>query len=155
MIPRSGSSPREGNGNPFQYSCLGNVMDKGALQVHGVAKSRVQLSDKTATIDRLVMNSFCIALNMSPCCRDHCSGLLQTLYVSWFQHPGKACCHSLSLLPTDQQSGKHTAPQSSLPILEVLWYFPTLTFHEMMRNQINSHSNIKKTVSISESPCCI
>ena len=34
-------SPREGNGNPLQYSCLGNPMDRGAWQavtVHGVAK---------------------------------------------------------------------------------------------------------------------
>ena len=33
-------SPEEGNGNPLQYSCLGNPMDRGAWQatVHGVAK---------------------------------------------------------------------------------------------------------------------
>jgi len=32
--------PREGNGNPLQYSCLGNPMDRGASQgiVHGVTK---------------------------------------------------------------------------------------------------------------------
>ena len=37
----SGRSPREGNGNPLQYSCLGNPMDRGAWRatVHGVAKS--------------------------------------------------------------------------------------------------------------------
>ena len=29
LIPRSGRSPGEGNGNPFQYSCLGNLMDRG------------------------------------------------------------------------------------------------------------------------------
>ena len=29
-IPESGRSPGEGNGNPFQYSCLGNPMDLGA-----------------------------------------------------------------------------------------------------------------------------
>ena len=29
LIPQSGRSPGEGNGNPFQYSCLGNPMDKG------------------------------------------------------------------------------------------------------------------------------
>ena len=36
----SGRSPREGNGNPIQYSCLGNPLDRGAWQatVHGVAK---------------------------------------------------------------------------------------------------------------------
>ena len=29
-IPGSGRSPGEGNGNPLQYSCLGNSMDRGA-----------------------------------------------------------------------------------------------------------------------------
>jgi len=28
-ISQSGRSPGEGNGNPFQYSCLGNHMDRG------------------------------------------------------------------------------------------------------------------------------
>ena len=39
-IPGSGRSPREGNDNPFQYSCLGNPMDRGAWQAtaHGVTK---------------------------------------------------------------------------------------------------------------------
>ena len=51
-IPGSGRSPGKGNGNPLQYSCLGNPMDKGAWQatVHGVAKSQAQLSDSTTTI---------------------------------------------------------------------------------------------------------
>ena len=37
----------EGNGNPLQYSCLENPMDRGSWRaiVHGVAKSRTQLSD--------------------------------------------------------------------------------------------------------------
>ena len=41
MIPGSGRSPGEGNGNPLQYSCLENPMDRGVWQptVHGVAKS--------------------------------------------------------------------------------------------------------------------
>ena len=40
-IPGSGRSPGEGNGNPLQYSCLGNSMGRGALQatVHSVPKS--------------------------------------------------------------------------------------------------------------------
>ena len=44
-------SLREGNGNPLQYSCLENPMDGGAWQaaVHGVAKSRIRLSDFTFT----------------------------------------------------------------------------------------------------------
>ena len=39
-VPGSGRSPGGGNGNPLQYSCLGNPMDRGAWQaiVHGVTK---------------------------------------------------------------------------------------------------------------------
>ena len=46
-IPGSGRSLGEGNGNPLQYSCLGNPMDRRAwwALVHGVAKSRIQLSN--------------------------------------------------------------------------------------------------------------
>ena len=44
--PRLGRSPGEGHGNPLQYSCLGNPMDRGAWRatVHKVAKSVTQLS---------------------------------------------------------------------------------------------------------------
>ena len=46
-IPGLGRSPGEGNGNPLQYSCLGNPMDRGAwwATVHGATKSQTQLSD--------------------------------------------------------------------------------------------------------------
>ena len=42
LIPGSGRSPGGGNGNPLQYACLENPMDRGACQatVHGVTKSR-------------------------------------------------------------------------------------------------------------------
>jgi len=41
LIPGLGRSPGVGNGNPLQYSCLENSMDRGAWRatVHGVAKS--------------------------------------------------------------------------------------------------------------------
>ena len=41
-IPGSGRSPGEGTGNPLQYSCLENSMDRGAWWaiVHGVPKRR-------------------------------------------------------------------------------------------------------------------
>ena len=40
LIPGSGGSPGERNSNPFQYSCLGNSIDRGAWQaiVHGGCK---------------------------------------------------------------------------------------------------------------------
>ena len=42
LIPGSGRRPGRGNGNPLQYSCLGNPMDRGAWQatVQGVEKSQ-------------------------------------------------------------------------------------------------------------------
>ena len=47
LIPGSGRSPGEGSGNPLQYSCLMNSMDRGAWWaiVHGVAKSWTWLSN--------------------------------------------------------------------------------------------------------------
>ena len=46
-IPGLGRSPPVGNGNPLQYSCLENSMDRGALwaTVHGVANSWARLSN--------------------------------------------------------------------------------------------------------------
>ena len=45
LIPGSGRSSGERNGNPLQCSCLGNPMDRGAWRatVHGVTKSWTQL----------------------------------------------------------------------------------------------------------------
>ena len=47
LIPGLGRSPGEGNGNPLQYSCLENPMDRGAwwAVVLGVANSQTQLID--------------------------------------------------------------------------------------------------------------
>ena len=46
-VPALGGSPGEGSGNPLQYSCLEKHMDRRDWRatVHGVAKSRTQLSD--------------------------------------------------------------------------------------------------------------
>ena len=42
LTPGSGRSSGEGNGNPLQYSCLGNPMDRGAWRatVHGITKNQ-------------------------------------------------------------------------------------------------------------------
>ena len=47
LIPGLGRSPRKGNGNPFQYSCLENSMHRRAWwgTVHEVTKSPTLLSD--------------------------------------------------------------------------------------------------------------
>ena len=51
LIPGSGGSPGEGNGNPLQDSCLETSMDGGAwwAVVHGVTKSQTRLSYCTLT----------------------------------------------------------------------------------------------------------
>ena len=53
LIPGSGRSPGEGNGNPLQYSCRENPMDGGAWQatVHGVANSQTLLSDFSSFLE--------------------------------------------------------------------------------------------------------
>ena len=62
LIPGSGRSPGEGNGNPLQYSCLENPMDGEAwlVTVHGVAKNRTRLSNFTFT-------SFFFFMKWTPC----------------------------------------------------------------------------------------
>ena len=63
-IPGSGRSPREGNGNPLQYSCLRNPMGRGAwwATVHRVAKSRTWLSDLACTHECLPEQLYCYAV---------------------------------------------------------------------------------------------
>ena len=52
LIPESGRSSGEGNGNPLQYPCLENPMDREAwyVTVHGLANSQTQLSDFTHSL---------------------------------------------------------------------------------------------------------
>ena len=61
-IPGSERSPGEGNGNPLQYSCLENPMDRGAwwATVHGVAKSGTRLSNFTIWMKIGFIGMLCI-----------------------------------------------------------------------------------------------
>ena len=77
-IPESGRFPREGNGNPLQYSGLANSMDRGAWRatVHGVANSWTRLNNRLSF-------SFFFTSVLSPshslpswarvCCYAHCT----------------------------------------------------------------------------------
>ena len=49
FIPGSGRSPGGGKGNPLQYPCLGNPMDRGAWRatVYRVAKSQIRLKQRS------------------------------------------------------------------------------------------------------------
>ena len=63
LIPGSGKSSEVGNGNPPQYSCLGNPTDRGAWQatVHGVTKSQILLSTHTQNTYRKSLQSLRLA----------------------------------------------------------------------------------------------
>ena len=61
LIPGLGTSPGEGNGNPCQYFCLGNPMDRGAwwaVTFHGVEKGQTQLSDYAYTHNCMITAMF-------------------------------------------------------------------------------------------------
>ena len=69
-IPGSGRSPGEGSGNPLQYSCLENPMDRETWQatVHGIAKSRTRLRE----------NTFLVLVNF-PLCECFLYGMMSSL----------------------------------------------------------------------------
>ena len=57
LIPRLGRSPGEGHGNPLQYSCLENPMDRGTwwATVHRVTKTQAQLKQLSTHAHNLPM----------------------------------------------------------------------------------------------------
>ena len=57
-IPESRRTPGVGNGNPLQYSCLGNPMDRGAWRAAacGVAESDTAEQSRSATHQFIVLN---------------------------------------------------------------------------------------------------
>ena len=66
LIPGLGRSPGEGNGNPFQYSCLDNPMDRGAWRatVYGVTKRWTRLKQLSTHIHHLCMYVFIMHIYM-------------------------------------------------------------------------------------------
>ena len=67
-IPGAGRCPGEGNGNPLQYSCLGNPMDRGAwrVTVHGLQGVRTRLSDCTTARRATLTTSSCLQPPAAP-----------------------------------------------------------------------------------------
>ena len=92
-IPEWGRSPGGGNGNPLQYPCLENPMDRGAWRgtVHGVAKGQTRLSDWACT-HACLFYRLCYSTHQ---CRRH-------LYIYWaltmYQHCS-TCCEANSKCP--------------------------------------------------------
>ena len=68
LIPALGRPPGGGNGNPLQYSCLENSMDRGAqwAAVSGTAESRTRLSENAHVV--LLDHDFTISSEASAFC---------------------------------------------------------------------------------------
>ena len=78
-IPGLGRSPGEGNGNPLQYYCLENPMDRGDWQatIYGVVKSQTRLSDFTFTFTiqgEALFFPFCSDMCDDPGTNPRCQG---------------------------------------------------------------------------------
>ena len=86
-IPGSGRSPRGGNGNPLQYSCLENPMDREAwwATVHGVSKSQTR---QRLTVSHFSEECYVGAdcLNTRPASRAFC-GLASTHSSGFISRP--------------------------------------------------------------------
>ena len=103
LVSESGRSPGAGNGNPFQYSCLGNPMDIGAwwATVHGVAKSQTQLSTvqtlspvQLFVIPRTAAHQAFLSVTIS-------WSLLKLMYTESVMPSNRLIlCHPLLLLPS-------------------------------------------------------
>ena len=73
LIPESGRSPGDGNGNLLQYSCLGNPMNREAwLQSIGSQRTAHDLETKTATATPIQAHYF-LSLMVRPFPTDSCS----------------------------------------------------------------------------------
>ena len=107
-IPGPGRSPGEGNGNPLQYSCLENPMDRGAWRatVHEAPKSRIWLKQVSTHAILWVLQSKGLSLHIHIYTEaghgDWWSNTLNALFSSvvvWFlSFQRKKICHFKSTL---------------------------------------------------------
>ena len=74
-IPDLGRSPGVGNGNPLQYSCLENSMNR---EIHGVAKTQTQLNMHTHTAIYVTLTNSVIGIFTSLFQSDLCITKLWT-----------------------------------------------------------------------------
>ena len=99
LIPGSGRSPGEGNGNPLQYSCLENPMDRRVWQatVHEVARVRHDLMTKPpqccytelTIVDTLATSSYytsSVYMRISVCFQQNKGNLYVLFVIQAFFH---------------------------------------------------------------------
>ena len=125
-IPRYGRSPGEGNGNPLQYSYLGNPMEPGELQSMGLQESWTRPSNWTVSmVDVLPSSSSKVSFPLDDLCPMHGLGKFHSA-LTWQPHgthpqcyqPARLLCQKRpldgprgtrsSLLPAHRAAERHT-----------------------------------------------
>ena len=119
LIPGSGRSPGEGNGNPLQYSCLENSMDRGAWQatVHGITMRQDWTSKNIHTYRRtwhMIKTKWTVTAELNCKAGDQtCSGVTagrhcpirglakQLIIIPWIQPPSLLFLSRLFLTAPD------------------------------------------------------
>ena len=141
-IPGLGRSPGEGNGNPLQYYCLENPMDRGAWKatVHGVAKSRTWLSDFTFTFTLVAFKQM-LVLTLNFFQVQHCSVQSSCSVVSDSATPWTTACQA-SLSDTNSLSLlKLMSIESVIPSNHFILCRPLLLLPSVLLPSIRVFSN--------------
>ena len=119
-IPGSGRSPGVGNGNPLQYSCLENPVDRGAWRatVQGVTKSQTQLSEWAHTRIHAFVFKAPYFTSPSPCLwaylpvppfyEDTCNSIIRPIRI--IQAPLRHLRALYSILSAESLLHVHRAP---------------------------------------------
>ena len=104
LIPGLGRSAGGGHGNPLQYSCLENAMDRGAwwATVHRVAKSRTRLNDEH--FQHSINHSHCVTF------------LLQGIFLTQGSNPGLLHCMLILYCLSRQGSPKLSPAIAKSPL---------------------------------------
>ena len=110
LIPGSGRHPKEGHGNPLQYSCLENPMDRGAwrLQFMGSQRVRHNWSDLAHTHTFLQIRDWHTFIRWFSSGQFSCSVMSDSLWLQELQHTRLSWPSSSgggSLLPTFETDG--------------------------------------------------
>ena len=127
-IPGSGRSPGGGNGNPLQYPCLGNPMDRGAwwATVHGVTQS-----DTTGT------NTHTLRQYSRPCGATE----IARLKLQGGREPGLAWAEALVPLENKLPPSDHFSRGLQLPVTH-----PSLPVRRKLRNTQCKRSPVNQSI---------
>ena len=129
LIPGSGRSPGGGHGNPLQYSCLENSMDRGGWRatVHGVAKSWTWLKPLGTLVIHIALLQPCSSdMNGTKTTSVQFSSIQSLSLVGLFVTPWIAAHQASLSIANSQSSLKLTSIESVMPSSHLILCHPLL-----------------------------